>query len=159
ENTPLVPMILSSTKAVIRFPVKFMFFVVWCLSIMAARGLHLILNGKLQGFKLSLCFWIGIAFLGALFLSKSHPFDFMLHYKQMAAAKAQLLRLAEPSLGLACLAAAGCGILFCILSRFSCTSGKLKMQYAAHLIVLLSVLSLLYNAYIYCHNPGPADFF
>ena len=149
-NTPFLPILMKVVKLPIRFPVKLMFFAVWGISFMAARGLFICSQRDGKPYLLSAVFWILFAIAGAMFLSGAIPLN--------AAVAPQLIQAAESRLGVACLLGSLLGLALSLLCWFSYKKEQLN-KFSGQVIVAAAAITLIVNACWFCRCPGAANFF
>ncbi len=159
ENAPLAPFILQITKSAIRFPVKVMFFAVWCLAIMAARGLYCLIEADNRAYLLSALFWGLFASVALLPMAGIHLFtEHLLLAGNQGPEQIFLAAKCEKSIATAALFASACGLAISALA-YLYKRGLPWLKHFPAFLVAGSAASLLVFAVLFCRPAGPADFF
>jgi hypothetical protein len=153
NNTSVMPYLFNACPllTLFRFPVKYAFFVVFCLSVLAARGLYVVFDNKksekfFAPLLLPVMFWLAV--LAFLFIA--HGFAFV--------SNSELLLKAKEAIITSGFISALIGLVVCTMLHLT-RQKIISVKIASFLIVILSIFSFNYVAYAYCNHGARADFY
>jgi|GEM_PF-2459223 len=164
--TPLGEFLLYAVPgiAVLRYPVKLLYFPVFCLILLSARGLYLVMMNRVSKFAQIACLVFSLAPLifGIILLVAKEPLlpnsvSQAVTFLRLQFAK-QLVVQAQHLIGQA-------GILMSLVGLITCFVCWLKLKgkigaTAFSLIILASVYGLLVShAFKFAYHPAPADYY
>jgi hypothetical protein len=159
SNMPLAELIAGHIPflSILRFPSKLLFFTVFCLSILAARGLNDYLAG-IAHFKIAIILWVVALASGCLLVSAN---AILLPFINASFANPEDLWTAQKAIG--------GGLFVWSALALACLGGLAWAQkrdrsrrwttLAATLAVCIAVGSLFFHGFSRCHFGAPADFF
>lgn len=164
NNTVIAPWVVGHLPYlnVFRYPVKLLFFPVWCLGVLAACGFKQVIEKRVSNLAHAAAFviWLLFGLVGITALTWKH-FAFVVSqwpYFVQRGASVELMTPALFLLGRAAVIAAGLGLAMVALSWLY-SRDKISKQNT--IVITLSALtaSLFVHAYVYARHDGPPDFF
>lgn len=163
QYTPVFPYLVNvfPALAMFRYPVKLMIVPVWCLALLAARGLHLLVSGGLSLLPVmaGCLLWTLFATVGAVlvFSPELAPILFSPRAGELATT-VQTCVSAQLLIGQASLVASLVGFGVCAFG-WLVEAGKLNRTGASTVVMLGAGASLLWHAFAFTAHGAPADFF
>lgn len=164
NNTIVAPWLIEHLPYlnVFRYPIKLLYFPVWCLAVFAACGFKQAIEKRVSPAAqiLALSGWSLVGIFGVTLLT----------WKPLAVVASQLsyfvnrgvkIDLLTPSiflLGRAAVIASGIGLVIVLLSWLY-SKGKLSSRNFIVVVLSSLVASLIVHAFVYQRHDGPSDFF
>ena len=147
--------------AIFRYPVKLMIVPVWCLALLAARGLHLLVSGGLSPVMVIVgcLLWTLCATFGAVLNLSPElaPILFSAHGGGGAVA-ARTCVGAQLLIGQSSLVASFIGLAVCAAAWLA-QAGKLSRTVSAAVVLLGAAATLLWHAFVFTAHGARPDFF
>lgn len=157
DNLPIAPYLVSQFPklAILRFPVKLLFFPIWFLSIFAARGLYLVREQRVSKGVLigNLIFWLLLGILGLILPIYQTTVGIASAQSGSAAVFLAYQFICQSLVLMSFLSAMIIGIV--LLSR----ADKISKNAVAYIALVSTYLLLMIHAYSFSYHFGKQDFF
>ena len=156
DNLPLAPYLVTNFPklAVFRFPVKLLFFPVWFLSILAARGLYIVLEKKSQRLPLLSNFFLWSVLALAAVAMPLYQQVFVLTNQTTSASVLEAQQLISQAV--LTMASLGLVVSLVLWLRQNDKFGRLALSV---IVVGSAFVLLMMQAYSYCRHGAAPDFF